>query len=1447
MRTENSFHFLEGLCFFVYLLGHLLWATTTKKKKSFSESKEMYFLAGRKLTLPFFVTSLVSTWYGGVFGVGEAYYLEGGWGWLKIAFPYSFFALILAWWGVPHLRKRPHLSLPISWENRWSKKMKTLGTFFLFAVTHPAPYLGMLGLFFQTWVPIPLWLSLLGVLLLSFMIQKNQGLQGLSHSNAIDFFFMFAGFGLLFWFSRELPSSPFSQNIFSLSFLMSQDQTAASSWIAFVTWFFLATWTFVDPGFYQRIQAAGNQKTARIGLLLAVFCWLIFDYLAVHTAVRARELFPTLETPGMCYALLAQKVLPRWVLGFFYCSLFAIIFSTWNSFSFLSAQFLSDLLPSQWPFWKAQWITSGLAFFLVLLIPSALELWWHLGNLFLPSLLFGLFASWSASSFFSEKRVSRAMVGAGITTCLLTWKPLWWLPPFWGGWLMIVMLLLVAATRSYVATALQRSFKKIWGLFLWISLPCLFIQEQICHASWIPIPFITKKNASCHWKVQSTAHFELHFPAPLAPLAELSAQYLEEAHACLSPLFKWTPPSPVSVFLVDQFDDANGMAAASFRLGLLIRLTPPESWTNLGALDNWLRSIIFHEYTHFLNLDSSFDFWQIVRSVTGPLLLPNNFWPPWMLEGLAVFMETRWSRGGRGRSVEYENMLRLWTIHEQFPPLEKIALHTVDFPQGDVVYQMGYHLMHFAEEEGRKQGQANLLGTLSQKSATQNPLALNTLLEQGLGKDWKTLWKDWREKVRLRITEDLQRLKTQGNREMPHQKEALFPFWKEVHVQGFALSPDQKWLAYGLSSPEDRPRLYLKNQLTGETQRIDTRLGGFGMSFTPDSRFLIYSTLQMNDPTGDWSDLRAYSIQEQTSFFLSQQARMKDPHVSPDGKKVIFTQILPGKTGLGLAILTETKGQLSLASPELLWEPLDLLNYLSDPQWDPEGHKIYFSLHPSQPRKQDQVGAEEEIWVYDVASKQAFSVIADGHRNSFPSVDRQGRLYFLSDREGIRRVYQSLAPFSDASTQPITHFFSDLTFSRIQSYSEKNTLYATLSSLSGTELIHIKESDLSPKKPYPTLSSVAILTQPHEPFPQKIQSTQPLDPKGRPSIKSYSPFSSLFPRGLIPWVRGTDNAFELGTTVLGWDALQDHQYEIEASYQTSLKAWNGFLTYHNQMLSPWMIQAKAGTSRHFFLDSSHPKLFVETHKEAELTFKRPFAVSQEGVLTPQLTFQTRSITRSYLELTSQLSRRESVHALAGVLSYASLQAEQYALSVHAERGLGILIGSQILKDSDSPKHRALITTKGEVNFPLGHHVVLNPRVQALCGSHFSLTGETPLVRSSMPNFMFHPFSLTTRGYPLLNLQRSWGIQSQQDLFFPLLKVFEGWSTYPLFLRQIGGLCFIEETFFQKITLVSSGLGLQFFPVTFYKVPLKMSLEWHYGWKLAWNGGSHWVFQLETPL
>jgi len=87
-------HWLD-LSVLILYAGLLIGLGFYRSKESGKDPEE-YLLAGRKLSLPGFVATLVATWYGGILGIGENTYAYGLQTWFILGFPYYVFALLYA-------------------------------------------------------------------------------------------------------------------------------------------------------------------------------------------------------------------------------------------------------------------------------------------------------------------------------------------------------------------------------------------------------------------------------------------------------------------------------------------------------------------------------------------------------------------------------------------------------------------------------------------------------------------------------------------------------------------------------------------------------------------------------------------------------------------------------------------------------------------------------------------------------------------------------------------------------------------------------------------------------------------------------------------------------------------------------------------------------------------------------------------------------------------------------------------------------------------------------------------------------------------------------------------------------------------------------------------------------------------------------------------------------
>ena len=114
-----------------------------------------FLLAGRALTLPAFVVTLVATWYGGVLGVGEYSYVHGLSNWLVLGVPYYVGTFLFALLFAEKSRARNNATLPDILYDTYGRPAGLLGAATVLALSLPAPYLLMLGVLLRRATGMP--------------------------------------------------------------------------------------------------------------------------------------------------------------------------------------------------------------------------------------------------------------------------------------------------------------------------------------------------------------------------------------------------------------------------------------------------------------------------------------------------------------------------------------------------------------------------------------------------------------------------------------------------------------------------------------------------------------------------------------------------------------------------------------------------------------------------------------------------------------------------------------------------------------------------------------------------------------------------------------------------------------------------------------------------------------------------------------------------------------------------------------------------------------------------------------------------------------------------------------------------------------------------------------------------------------------------------------------
>lgn len=402
--TSKTAHAAEGVVMFssspldwALIAGYfgllaLVWARRFRARTSVDD----YFVAGRAVTLPAFVATLVASWYGGILGVGEYAWRYGMANWVVFGVPYYVGALLFALLFAKRARETRLYTLPDLLHQHYGRGPALIGAAAVFVQSAPAAYVLMLGTLFAAMFGAPLVPCVIAAAVLSVFYVDRGGLRTVVFTDQIQFVLMYGGFVVILGYL-------FAQHG-GLAFLGPRVPATHWSWNggnppgAIFVWYFIALSTLVDPGFFQRAYAARDAGVAKRGVLWSIAFWIVFDFMTTATGLYARALLPHLKDPVFAFPELARITLPPFALGLFYLGMIATVMSTIDAYAFIAATTVGrdvlwrlrganndEKLPalSRVGLWSATVFATALA----LARQSVVGLWHDLGSVVTPVML----------------------------------------------------------------------------------------------------------------------------------------------------------------------------------------------------------------------------------------------------------------------------------------------------------------------------------------------------------------------------------------------------------------------------------------------------------------------------------------------------------------------------------------------------------------------------------------------------------------------------------------------------------------------------------------------------------------------------------------------------------------------------------------------------------------------------------------------------------------------------------------------------------------------------------------------------------------------------------------------------------------------------------------------------------------------------------------------------
>lgn len=669
------------------------------------------------------------------------------------------------------------------------------------------------------------------------------------------------------------------------------------------------------------------------------------------------------------------------------------------------------------------------------------------------------------------------------------------------------------------------------------------------------------------WRTLETEHFYVHYTQGNDAAAARSAMLLERAHRRLAAGLSHSPWLKTHVTMTDHTDTANGVANANPYPQITAYVTAPDSMSVLEGYDDWLDILLTHEYTHVVHLDTVHGLPRLVNAllgfgVAGKVWSPNIVQPRWLVEGLATYEESRLTSHGRHRHGQFDMMLRAPILEHGFLPIDRVSSGADVFPHGTGVYLYGLHLVQYIAD---RYGHDKLMELSHVYGGQALPFAINRALEKVVGVDWEQLWKEFELDTVRRFQAQARAIRARGIREgrritytVSSQASGTFvrhPFWSpdDQHVYYFEddghSNPGIRRIRSGGGAIREGLGIGRQGMTLGIERVLEMQDAG-SASFVGVSSDMVFELSTVHDLRYTWNDLYlwrppapgAVNVRqnpadlEQLTFGL----RARDPHVSPDGRTVVFARNDAAQSRLAFLDL-QTREVTELA-------PVERLQQVTGPRWAPDGRRVAYSGWRE--------GGMRDIYIYDRDRGTTLRATADRALDGEPSWTPDGRyVLFHSDRDHVFNIYAY--EVETGRVHQVTNVLGGA-FEPVVSNDGTRMAYIGFTA-SGYDLWVMKLDPAEFIAPPPVQDDLPAIDDPTPELPKD---------RGRPpNLRSrrYMALRTMYPRTLMPTViegaLAGNFGGDLGATLNFTDVLDFHSVTASARYLTAFDAPAGSLSY----------------------------------------------------------------------------------------------------------------------------------------------------------------------------------------------------------------------------------------------------------------------------------------------
>lgn len=871
-----------------------------------------------------------------------------------------------------------------------------------------------------------------------------------------------------------------------------------------------------------------------------------------------------------------------------------------------------------------------------------------------------------------------------------------------------------------------------------------------------PVPIgPSKVDPRLHWKTLQTDHFLIHYHQHGEGLALRTAVLAERIHARLTQAMQCLPNGKTHIVINDSIDIVNAVATPLLYNQIYVYPTPPV--LGFGHFEDWLESLLVHEYTHILDMGRVEAFAKGIQSVLGKIWFPKAIVSSLFTEGYAVYNETYYTNGGRARDPYTDMLLRESFLADDVPTLDQLLFWGI-YPGGNHPYTYGSAFFRFMSDKYDDSSTHTFQRYLARDLW---PWDFDSAALTSTVRPLGMLWEEWKQESTQRYQQQKAAIHHQGiTVSEPRTTSKSFkwnPMWGPTGERLYYFSANND------AQPEIR-QIHLRSRRDASVMRLHTLTNQPGFTLSPDGTQLAFFQIGFYRSFSVYNDLWIRDLRQGRTKRLTHGDRVRDPAWSPDGKTILGVK---NERGNAYLVSVDLKSrQVRVLQPETT----DLR--FSEPSWAPKGDHFSVSAW--------QEDGYQDIWIFDAQGRSGYPLLHDKAWDVSPCWTPDAKyVLFASDRTGVYNLFAYR--FETGQLYQVTNVLGG---AFDPSVSPDGTQIAFVSYSSDGFNVHTMKCDPAAWKPVQNILLTSPLTDlffvgydtqiSDADDVLKVHVNQPTSSQ----VHSYHSLPTLFPCFWIPYPAGDESGVAMAAITAGRDVLGKHTYVASAQYGLLSKRLSYTFQYINDQFYPSLAIA--------LWDTPEIIQFRKSLSSEFLTWYRSHGASAQ-VYLPHITVgyqQGFSLGIEAEKSAFQDWPHDAKSPFAGQLvdlfvGWSFGNTHRYPRAISRTNGIEL---SFIYRDY-------LARLGGAVNLsefladarvywgmPFDRHVL-------------AWKGSIAYNSTNLPKFYFQFNELTIRSLDKLYVGNLF--LSTMEYRFPVVEIQRGWQNLPLFLEQLHGAFFAD--------------------------------------------------------